>query len=262
MPSAKRERQRAAREVRTAQIQSAQRRSKRIRWGGIAVVVVAAIVGISILNSHSKKSSTAAVVHRSRLCPATNGSSPRRTSFPKPPPTCINPSAHYQAVFTTDVGSFTVALNSKDAPRTVNNFVFLARYHFFDGTIFHRVIPGFVVQGGDPTGTGTGGPGYSFDGRYVGPGTVSRTGCAPPRVVTHPYKLGSLAMANSGSTCTDGSQFFVVSGSQGEALPNLYTLFGKVISGMPVVEKIAADGSPSGKPRVVHRILKVLIKKV
>lgn len=175
---------------------------------------------------------------------------------------CINPSSSYQAVFTTDVGTFTVALTAKQAPRTVNNFVFLTRNRFYDGTIFHRVIPGFVVQGGDPTGTGTGGPGYSFDGRYVGPGTPITSSCAAPSVVTHPYKLGYVAMANSGSRCTDGSQFFIVVGPQGESLPNQYTIFGKVISGMPVVEKIAANGSTSGTPTIVHRILKVVIEKV
>ncbi len=175
---------------------------------------------------------------------------------------CISPSSSYQAVFTTDLGSFTVALDAQQAPRTVNNFVFLARNQFYNGTIFHRVIPGFVVQGGDPTGTGTGGPGYSFDGRYVGPGTPSKSGCAAPSVVTHPYKLGYVAMANSGSRCTDGSQFFIVVGSQGESLPNQYTIFGKVTSGMSVVEKIAANGSLSGTPTIVHRILKVVIEKV
>ena len=110
--------------------------------------------------------------------------------------------------------------------------MFLARYHYFDGIVFHRVIPGFVLQGGDPTGTGTGGPGYRFDDELPKPGR---------------YELGSLAMANAGPD-TNGSQFFIISGPQGVALPPKYALFGKVVSGLDVVAAIEAIGSASGKP--------------
>ncbi len=114
----------------------------------------------------------------------------------------------------------------------MNNFVFLARYHYFDGIVFHRIIPGFVLQGGDPTGTGTGGPGYKFADELPAPGR---------------YELGSLAMANAGPN-TNGSQFFVISGPDGVQLPPNYSLFGKVVSGLDTVATIDAVGSRSGKP--------------
>ena len=126
-----------------------------------------------------------------------------------------------------------VNLDPLVAPKTVNNFVFLARYHYFDGIAFHRVIPGFVLQGGDPTGTGTGGPGYRIEDELPKPGR---------------YELGSLAMANSGPN-TNGSQFFVISGPSGVRLPPKYSLFGKVVKGMDVVSAIDALGTSSGKPK-------------
>jgi cyclophilin family peptidyl-prolyl cis-trans isomerase len=113
----------------------------------------------------------------------------------------------------------------------VNSFVFLARYHYFDGIVFHRVIPGFVLQGGDPTGTGTGGPGYKFADELPAPGR---------------YELGSLAMANAGPD-TNGSQFFIISGRDGMGLPPSYSLFGKVVAGLDIVAAIDAVGSRSGK---------------
>ncbi|HQU27261.1 MAG TPA: peptidylprolyl isomerase, partial [Acidimicrobiales bacterium] len=125
-----------------------------------------------------------------------------------------------------------IALDALGAPATVNSFVFLARWHYFDGVVFHRVIPGFVLQGGDPTGTGTGGPGYRFADELPKPGR---------------YELGSLAMANAGPD-TNGSQFFVISGPDGVRLPPLYSLFGKVVAGLDVVAAIDAVGTRSGQP--------------
>jgi cyclophilin family peptidyl-prolyl cis-trans isomerase len=125
-----------------------------------------------------------------------------------------------------------IALDPLAAPKTVNSFVFLARYHYYDGVIFHRIIPGFVLQGGDPTGTGTGGPGYKFEDELPAPGR---------------YQVGSLAMANAGPN-TNGSQFFIISGSDGVRLPPQYALFGAVVSGGDVVTKIDALGTRSGKP--------------
>jgi cyclophilin family peptidyl-prolyl cis-trans isomerase len=156
---------------------------------------------------------------------------------------CISTDKTYTATVDTDVGTFTVALNAKAAPKTVNNFVYLSRYHFYDGVTFHRVIPGFVVQGGDPQGTGMGGPGYQFGDELPKAGA---------------YKIGSLAMANSGPN-TNGSQFFVITGTQGTQLPPNYSLFGSVISGMDVVKKIEADGAQSGTPTKVHKMNKVTI---
>lgn len=181
------------------------------------------------------------------VCPPASGSKTRVIAFTKAPPMCINPAASYTAIVKTDVGTFDIALNAKAAPITVNNFVFLARYHFYDGVIFHRVIPGFVVQGGDPTGTGSGGPGYTI------PDELPKAGS---------YKLGSVAMANTGQPNTGGSQFFIVVGTQGEQLPPSYSLFGQVTSGMSVVQKIAADGgtAPTGTPKVVHKMISVTIQ--
>ena len=110
--------------------------------------------------------------------------------------------------------------------------MFLARYHYFEGVFFHRVIPGFVLQGGDPTGR-DGGPGYRFADQLPRAGR---------------YELGSLAMANAGPD-TNGSQFFVISGPSGMSLPPQYSLFGKVISGLDVIEKIDKLGSRSGTPK-------------
>ena len=153
-------------------------------------------------------------------CPAEDGSSPARLQFPKPPPMCIDPAKSYTAVMDTSMGSITIALDAISAPRTVNNFVVLSRYHYYDGVIFHRIIKGFVCQGGDPTGTGRGGPGYRFADELPRPGR---------------YELGSLAMANAGPN-TNGSQFFIISGPDGTRLPPQYSLFGKVVKGLDVVD--------------------------
>ena len=153
-------------------------------------------------------------------CPAADGSSPARRQFPKPPPMCIDPAKSYTAVMDTSMGSITIALDAAAAPLTVNNFVVLSRYHYYEGVIFHRIIKGFVCQGGDPTGSGRGGPGYRFADELPQPGS---------------YELSSLAMANAGPD-TNGSQFFIISGSDGTRLPPNYSLFGKVTDGLDVVD--------------------------
>ena len=138
------------------------------------------------------------------------------------PDLSIDLSKTYQAVLHTSEGDITVELYAADAPQTVNNFLFLAGDGFYDDVIFHRVIPGFMVQGGDPTGTGRGGPGYQFRDE-----THSTTS----------YKRGTLAMANSGPN-TNGSQFFIMHADYG--LPNQYSIFGEVTDGLDVVDTIAA----------------------
>jgi cyclophilin family peptidyl-prolyl cis-trans isomerase len=187
-------------------------------------------------------------------CPKADGSSPRTTLFNQAPPLCIDAKKQYTALIDTDAGAINVNLLAAKAPNTVNNFVVLSRYHFYDGVAFHRVIPGFVDQTGDPLGTGTGGPGYKFNDELPQPGD---------------YKAGSLAMANSGVN-TNGSQFFVIAtdaGAQqlvqatGGKAP--YSLFGQVTGGMDVVVKInndgSADSSGNGAPKVIHKIVKVTI---
>ncbi|MGA3214421.1 MAG: peptidylprolyl isomerase [Acidimicrobiales bacterium] len=166
-------------------------------------------------------------------CPPVDGSGPKRQSFAAPPEMCIDLSKRYSAKMVTSRGTMVFSLDAVSAPRTVNNFVFLARYHYFDGIVFHRIIPGFVLQGGDPKGNGTGGPGYRFEDELPKPGR---------------YELGSLAMANAGPN-TNGSQFFVISGPDGMRLPPLYSLFGQLVSGKEVVATIDALGSKSGAPK-------------
>jgi len=177
------------------------------------------------------------------LIPNPDGSSEKRQSFPAVPPMVIDVAKTYEATMVTDKGTIQILLDPLAAPKTVNNFVYLARWHYFDGIIFHRVIPGFVLQGGDPTGTGTGGPGYRFEDELPKPGR---------------YELGSLAMANAGPN-TNGSQFFIISGPDGAALPPLYSLFGKVVSGLDVVQVINDLGSRSGRPNEIVTIQSVTI---
>jgi peptidylprolyl isomerase len=162
--------------------------------------------------------------------PNPDGSSPRTTKFSAPPPMVIDPSKRYTAQMETSLGSITIALDAAGAPKTVNNFVFLARYHYYDGIIFHRIIKGFVCQGGDPEGSGRGGPGYRFEDELPKPGR---------------YEIGSLAMANAGPN-TNGSQFFIISGSNGAGLPPQYSLFGKVVKGLDVVEAMQSVSTGSG----------------
>jgi len=140
--------------------------------------------------------------------------------YPKAPDLTIDPSKKYTATIQTTAGTMTAELFAGDAPNTVNNFVFLATAHSYDGVIFHRVIEGFMIQGGDPTGTGRGGPGYKFNDEPV----------------KRKYLRGTLAMANAGPN-TNGSQFFVM--HKDYPLPPNYTIFGKLTSGEEVVDAIA-----------------------
>ncbi len=176
-------------------------------------------------------------------CPADDGSAAPMTSFPAAPEMCIDSAKTYTVTVETSLGSYTAELDAAKAPKAVNNFVYLARYHYFDNTPCHRIITGFVIQCGDPTGTGTGGPGYSFPDELPGAGE---------------YKLGSLAMANSGPD-TNGSQFFVISGDSGIALPPQYSLFGQVTSGLDIVAKLDAVGSAAGTPTTAVTITKVTV---
>lgn len=146
--------------------------------------------------------------------------------YSEAPELTIDLSKTHKAILHTSAGDISIDLYAADAPQTVNNFLFLGTEGFYDDVIFHRIIPGFMVQGGDPTGTGSGGPGYKFRDE-----THSRTN----------YKRGTLAMANSGPN-TNGSQFFIMHADYG--LPNQYTIFGEVTDGIDVVDAIA--GAPTG----------------
>jgi cyclophilin family peptidyl-prolyl cis-trans isomerase len=174
--------------------------------------------------------------------PAPDGSSPKTQKFDEQPDMGIDPAKRYTATMETSMGTMVIALDAIAAPRTVNNFVFLANYHYYEGVIFHRIIKGFVIQGGDPAGTGRGGPGYKFADELPSPGR---------------YEIGSLAMANAGAD-TNGSQFFIISGPQGMQLPPSYSLFGKVVKGLDVVEEIQSVSTGAGDRPVQD----VVIEKV
>ena len=150
----------------------------------------------------------------------------------------IDPTKRYTATMDTSMGTIVISLDPINAPKTTNNFVFLALNHYFDGIIFHRIIKGFVCQGGDPQGSGMGGPGYRFEDELPKPGK---------------YAIGSLAMANAGPN-TNGSQFFIISGQSGCTLPPLYSLFGQVVKGLDVVEamqNVETDGRDRPRTDVV-----------
>jgi cyclophilin family peptidyl-prolyl cis-trans isomerase len=155
--------------------------------------------------------------------PALDGSAPKSQQFDAQFEMGIDTSKRYTATMDTSMGQLVIALDAVNAPKTVNNFVALAAHQYYDGVIFHRIIQGFVCQGGDPSGTGHGAqgryPGYRFEDEPV----KSR------------YQLGSVAMANAGPN-TNGSQFFLISGPSGVGLPPQYNHFGQIVKGLEVLD--------------------------
>lgn len=186
------------------------------RWltvaAGLAMVVTVAGCGASNQSSNQSASNSATA---SQTAPM---------QWSSPPPMQIDVNKQYDAVVHTNYGDFTIQLFAKSAPHTVNNFVFLSKHNYYDNNQFFRIIQNFMIQTGDPTNTGTGTPGYSFNDEL------------PPKL---PYGPGIVAMANAGPN-TNGSQFFICTGPASKSLPPQYTEFGKVISGMSTVQKIAA----------------------
>ncbi|RJO60611.1 MAG: peptidylprolyl isomerase [Dehalococcoidia bacterium] len=178
------------------------------------------------------------------------GGSPAHTQrWSSPPAMQIDTSKTYYAVFNTSMGSFKIKLFAAEAPKTVNNFVFLARQKFYDGTIFHRIIKPFMIQGGDPLGTGMGGPGYNIPDELP---------------VKYSYDPGIIAMANTGRANTGGSQFFICTGTDAASLNKspIYTQFGKVVEGMDVVLKIAAVPVVSANGEVSKPVKPPVIKTI
>jgi len=164
--------------------------------------------------------------------PDLDGSAPRKQQFDSAPEQGIDPSKRYTATMDTSMGTIVIALDAVNAPKTVNNFVFLASHHYYDGVIFHRIINGFMCQGGDPTGTGRGGPGYRFEDEPV----------------KQRYQIGSVAMANAGPN-TNGSQFFLISGPSGVSLPPQYNHFGQIVKGLDVLDAMQrVDTDRSDRP--------------
>jgi len=148
----------------------------------------------------------------------------------KKPTTPLSAKKVYEVTLTTNCGSFTIRMDQKQSPNAAAAFVALAQRGFFNGTIFHRIVPGFVIQGGDPTGTGTGGPGFQ---------TVD----TPPRTARYTHGVVAMAKTQTDPAGTAGSQFFVVTVPDAQ-LPPDYAIIGKVVSGLPVVDRIGKLGNP------------------
>ncbi len=269
MPSEKRARQRVAREARLAAEAQRQKRRKQIRNGIIVVVIAGAVVGLAfLLTNHNKtvesqsnvaSTSTTGKGSDAKLqaaanalavkagCPANPHTRVNTQKYSAAPAMTIDTTKTYTATVTTTAGTFTIALDASAAPTTVNNFVFLTDKGYYKCNIFHRVIPGFVDQTGDPTGTGTGTPGYSI----------------PSENVPKSYATGEVAMATSAATGV-GSQWFIVVPGGATALDadlstGGYPLFGTITSGQSVVNAINAQGTEAGTPSVIQRILKISI---
>jgi peptidyl-prolyl cis-trans isomerase B (cyclophilin B) len=241
--TAKRERKKSNRQLgREQQLQAARRQKTSrtiIRAVSAVIVIVAIFFGIAFLTDDDESTAPTTTitpagdvttlpddtdtttaptefVYGTTACPPAEGAAEQTQEFADSFQLCIDPTKTYTATVTTNFGEYTAVLDPAKAPGTVNNFVSLARSKYFDGTTCHRAIPGFMVQCGDPTATGSGGPGYKFADELPAAGE---------------YQLGSLAMANSGPN-TNGSQFFVITGDQGVSLPPNYTLFGQVTDGL------------------------------
>lgn len=169
--------------------------------------------------------------------PTAEGARTSVSTYTAEPPMTIDPNKQYFATIKMDIGDIKLELYPKDAPRHVNNFVFLAREGFYDGVVFHRVIPGFVAQAGDPTGTGSGGPGYTI----------------PDEVNSRKFLDGTLGMAKTSAPDSAGSQWFIDYAPQ----PNLdggYTVFGQLIEGRDVLDKITPTQPPGGPPTKINTI--------
>jgi cyclophilin family peptidyl-prolyl cis-trans isomerase len=201
---------------------------RRTLLAALAAAVV--IVGGCGSDSSSDASTSDGPVTGSAGCPPVAGADTQTQQYDAAPPDCLTPGVTYEAIVTTNKGEFTIVLDPESAPAATNNFVFLARNQYFDDTPCHRIIPNFVVQCGDPTGTGTGGPGYTIVDEPPAPGE---------------YQVGSVAMAKTLEPDSAGSQFFIITGTDGEALPPEYALFGQVTDGLEsTVAAMAAAGTP------------------
>jgi cyclophilin family peptidyl-prolyl cis-trans isomerase len=229
----KRENKQQGRAEREAALKRQKQRSGLIR-GFIVVIVIVAVFGAILF--FGRKDSKKAASTTTTTKPAVTST----TTAKKPPAMTIDPTKKYTATIITNVGKVVIALDPKEAPQTVNSFVYLANHHFYDGLSFHRVAKDFVVQGGDPKGDGTGGPGYSLP-------------TEPPK---NGYKAGDVAMANAGAGTT-GSQFFLTWSAHGAKTlrgpPYLYSILGHITQGLDVVKKMGSyapasgDGAPTKK---------------
>lgn len=223
--------------------------SDRSRWialGAFALIAVAVVAAI-LIGRGGEDDDSAATTASASGCEQVEAPQPKQISFPAAPKQVVEQGEELTAVVETSCGTFEIALDVQRAPKTVNSFVVLSQRGFYDGLGFHRIIPDFVVQGGDPTGAGSGGPGYSVDEK------------PPPNLA---YTKGVVAMAKSPAEPPgrSGSQFFVVL-SADAALPPEYALVGRVSEGFDVVERLGSLGTPSGTPKQTALIEKISIEK-
>jgi len=220
----------------------------RTKWIVLAVFAVLAlgIVAAILIGRGGDDDDEATTASSSSGCRTVEAPKPKNVSF-KAPKQTVKAGEELTAVVETSCGSFEIVLDSQRAPKTVNSFVFLSDEGFYDGLTFHRVAPGFVIQGGDPLGSGTGGPGYSVDEK-------------PPSSLA--YTKGVVAMAKSSAEPPgrSGSQFFVVLTADA-GLPPEYALVGKVDEGLDVVETIGKLGTPAEQPKQTVLIEKISIEK-
>jgi peptidyl-prolyl cis-trans isomerase B (cyclophilin B) len=225
-------------------VEGSQDRTKWIALGVFALIAVVIVGAILIGRSGGDDDSSSAA--SASGCKQVEASQPKKVSF-KAPKQVLSKREAATAVVETSCGTFEIALDTTRAPKTANSFAFLADEGFYDGLTFHRVAPEFVIQGGDPLGTGTGGPGYSVDEK-------------PPANLA--YTKGVVAMAKSSAEPPgrSGSQFFVVL-SADAGLPPEYALVGKVDKGFDVVERIGDLGTPAEKPKQTVLIEKITIDR-
>ena len=227
----------------------AEQQSKRFPWVSVIVIIIIILAGIQYWQTRPTKeasSTTTSDAYSTTTPPVTDGAT---ATAPSTDTTTNSSAKNFMHTITIETTKGTIVFETydADAPKTSENFVTLANKGFYNGLIFHRVIPGFMIQGGDPTGTGTGGPGYKFADE-LNPDTASyKAG----------YVRGTVAMANSGPD-TNGSQFFIM--QKDTPLPNNYTIFGKVISGMEAVDAIVnTPRNASDKPNTPMIMKKVTV---
>ncbi len=200
--------------------------ARSMRYLFIVIILGILVGGLAIVFSPESNNNQAIPKESPAMSPQSSPAESSNLQF-KSAEQVLKKGKKYQATLKTDDGDIVIDLAADKTPITVNNFVFLAEKKFYDGVIFHRTIPGFMIQGGDPTGTGMGGPGYKFaDEKFDGD-----------------YTRGTLAMANAGPN-TNGSQFFIMHADY--ALPKNYVIFGHVASGLDVIDKIATAKTKSG----------------
>lgn len=233
MAGSKKERQKQNRRRAREQQASQTRRQQRLRrFRLVAIIVVVGMIApiglVTLFNALSGNDDSSGH-DATTTTPTTTPGGDAEPFADAPPEDILDDGVSYTASMETSEGRMVFSLDPATARVDVNNFVWLAEQGFYDGLTFHRIVPEFVVQGGDPNGDGTGGPGYNYDGSTPQPGPDGQT-----------YTIGSLAMANSGDPSSNGSQFFVVTGPQGEQLPANYSLFGQLVEGDDVLQAIAS----------------------